>query len=320
MKVNIKDVAEKSGFSPATVSRVFNRHPNVRDEVRHKVIAAALELGFVPHSSGGKKVIAIITGSYNCIPVCGYLAMAITALTREIFSHGFSMELVPEQDVGLLHENMVCGAISLMYDDNFNSRWGRENNIPLIGVNSVGHHGDGVYAVGSNEMQGMRLAFEYLHGCGHRRIGLLISGKPDNWCNRTRLEGFKAAAQALRCLASAENYRFVGTENIYEPLGQLLQLGVTAIIATGESAGIAVAYALNIFGKRIPQDISLISHEQDNTSRYCIPRQTTLSQDFGCIGRLAGSMMEDILAGRPPLHDALVDYNLIKRDSVATLR
>ena len=44
--VRIEDVAKKAGVSMKTVSRVLNREPNVREETRKAVMAAAEELNY----------------------------------------------------------------------------------------------------------------------------------------------------------------------------------------------------------------------------------------------------------------------------------
>ena len=49
--VTIRDVAERSGVSLGTVSRVLNGHPSVRPRVRIKVNDAISELGYVPNSA-----------------------------------------------------------------------------------------------------------------------------------------------------------------------------------------------------------------------------------------------------------------------------
>ena len=49
--MTIKDVAKYSGVSITTISRVLNNHPDVREEVRAKVLKAIEELHYVPNSS-----------------------------------------------------------------------------------------------------------------------------------------------------------------------------------------------------------------------------------------------------------------------------
>lgn len=49
MIVTIYDVAQEAGVSTATVSRVINHHPNVRDSVREKVNEVIVATGYVPN-------------------------------------------------------------------------------------------------------------------------------------------------------------------------------------------------------------------------------------------------------------------------------
>ena len=49
--MTIKDVAEHSGVSVSTVSRVLNDHPDVSDVVRSRVMEAVRELHYVPNNS-----------------------------------------------------------------------------------------------------------------------------------------------------------------------------------------------------------------------------------------------------------------------------
>ena len=49
--MTIKDVAEYSGVSVSTVSRVLNHHPDVSDAVRARVMEAVEKLHYVPNNS-----------------------------------------------------------------------------------------------------------------------------------------------------------------------------------------------------------------------------------------------------------------------------
>lgn len=50
-KMNIHDVAKKSGLSVVTVSRVLNNLPSVREANRQKVLKAMEELNYQPNSA-----------------------------------------------------------------------------------------------------------------------------------------------------------------------------------------------------------------------------------------------------------------------------
>ncbi|WP_252316134.1 LacI family DNA-binding transcriptional regulator [Sinobaca sp. H24] len=49
MGVTIKDVAEKAGVAPSTVSRVLSSHPSISDKTKAKVRRAMTEMGYVPN-------------------------------------------------------------------------------------------------------------------------------------------------------------------------------------------------------------------------------------------------------------------------------
>ena len=48
--MNIYDIAERSGFSIATVSRVLNRSPNVSPKTRDKILAVMREEDYTPNA------------------------------------------------------------------------------------------------------------------------------------------------------------------------------------------------------------------------------------------------------------------------------
>ena len=65
-KVTLKDIAEKTGLSVNTVSRVLNKKPYYTKEVEEKVNAACKELGYIVDMnasglrSGSTRTVAIL--------------------------------------------------------------------------------------------------------------------------------------------------------------------------------------------------------------------------------------------------------------------
>ncbi len=51
--VTIRHVAAEAGVSLQTVSRVVNNEPNVRPQVRERVMEAVKKLGYVPSLAAG---------------------------------------------------------------------------------------------------------------------------------------------------------------------------------------------------------------------------------------------------------------------------
>src|SRR5260221_1985208 len=75
----IKDVAELAGVSFKTVSRVINRSPNVRDEIRQRVLRAADALEYRPNlharhmRTQRSKVFAFISDDIATTPFAGQI-------------------------------------------------------------------------------------------------------------------------------------------------------------------------------------------------------------------------------------------------------
>ena len=77
-------------------------------------------------------------------------------------------------------------------------------------------------------------------------------------------------------------------------------------------------YGLSLLGKRIPEDISLITHETQY-SRFYIPRLTTIAQDFPALAEASFDLLEKMMLGEKDLSDREIDYKLIVRESVRDL-
>jgi len=313
MKISIQQIAADVGTSPATVSRVMNRQPGVNAELRQQIIAAAHRLGYRRRLGPGSDSIAVIVPGDEELDLRGYLSHLITGLTSTIFKAGYHLQLLPYRDLELLKTEVAAGAISTLFVDGIEREWGRRYPMPLVCINTSGYHLDHVYAVCSNERQGMRLAVNHLVQHGHRKIGLLLTGAVDTWCNRERSGGFQDAITA----AGAEGIAESAMADVYGSLGELVRRKVTAVICTGENSGIHVAYALHSFGYRIPEDMSLIVHELEGVSPYCQPPLTTIRQNFRNLSQSAVKVLGNLIDGHTPSGDSLIDYELIVRETVA---
>jgi DNA-binding LacI/PurR family transcriptional regulator len=130
------------------------------------------------------------------------------------------------------------------------------------------------------------------------------------------------------CLATDYGLEFSGqvqhhngrVDEIYEFAGKLLKKNITALLCMGETVGIPVAYALNLFGKNIPEDVSYICHELENISKFNLPPLTTLAQDFSAIGELCLDVITSYHDSHSLLkREKMVDYIFNERDSVVSV-
>ncbi len=315
--VTIRDLAEAAGTSIATVSRALSGAPKVGRETRSRIIHLAEELGY--RSGNHHKTIGLVLPSLEMPRFDAYTATLQKALTLEIYRRGFRTVILSFEDIELLNETLVDGVLSFDFLGRIGKHWPRIKSLPLVCLNDLPNNLDQVYSVASDELQGMKLGVDYLVNRGHRRIGFLRYTSPKFWKDVRRQTGFLAAMREHR-LESTAFVELYSTQSDYNALGALLDKKVTAIIAAdGESAGARIQGILQQFGKRIPEDISIIGWESEQVSNFLRPRQTTLAQNFPKLAAESLNLLEHLMNGTPHQRNVLVEYRLIERDSVAVL-
>lgn len=319
MSVTVKDIAVLAKVSPATVSRVFNRHPHIKEDVRENVKKAAAKLGYSPQLRRSGRSVAIITPSPESIPVKGYWDMVVYALSRELVANQLRLEIIPVGNLDLLNKNQLFGAVTFVGDSNLDRHWWEDFEVPLIHLNYYQPLKDHVYAICSNEDQGIKLAVDHLRAHDHERIALIQRGPVDTREKITyrthREEAFRKAMRKSGVPVDLDLIHYID-DNVYKQVGLILKNGVTAIICGGESHGLEMAYVLDVFNKKVPQDISLITYEWPHVSECCIPPQTTLRQNVDEVAKQAVAILTRDLDSPPAKSTIFVDYQLKLRESV----
>ena len=171
--------------------------------------------------------------------------------------------VISAEHLEVLEQQEFCGAISLMAQSGLEAYWGRRHAMPLVCINTSPRHLDGIYTVGSNDEQGMRLALDHLLKLGHRRIGRLGGinsfGDPNNWNSYARDRTFRAV-MAQHGLPE-ELYAAPGDDDFADAVKSLLDRGITALIILNEGMELVTLHTLRLLGKRVPEDISLAAFD-----------------------------------------------------------
>ena len=315
--MKIQEIAEKSGVSIATVSRVFSHHPNIRKEIRERVFAVARESGYHPRLSTKQRNVVIVAPYKLVYPVQAYVEMVMTELTRELSLRGYRIEILPHDNLERLESIQFCGAVSIGVETPLLERWDERFALPLILVDRPASGSSrGVFCVRSDEAQGMDLAISHLARCGCRRIGSIIHGRRNTGNVELRRNGVMAALNRRALPAEEALIRVALPDDFMEEIGKLLRSGMDGLFCCGGgNAGGIAAYALSLYGKRIPEEIQLVSSERAQISRYCIPSQTTISQDYSAVASAVASALDSGLRGEPVPAETVIPYRLIQRDS-----
>lgn len=323
--VTLGDVAIAAGVSTATVSRVINNFPRVADATRRRVLDAIEELHYTPNFAGRMLVtqrthtlgliITDITNPFYPAVVRGVEAAAL--------NHGFSVLLYDtaedmqreEQALQLLRERQVDGLVIC------SSRLGQSRleqlahgKTPIVFINSAPTPST-VGSVETDHEAGMRAAVDHLVQLGHRRIAYL-GGPLASQVQQRRLQAFRDAAGDLG-VRTPDGSRPPTVEGGEAGTHTLLReddpdVRPTALIAYNDLMASGALLASRARGLRVPEDLSVIGHDDIPMVALLSPALTTvrqLMQELGSrvvamlVGHLQGSVAANpmILSLRPQL-------------------
>jgi LacI family transcriptional regulator len=234
MAATISDIAKRSGYSPATISRVMNGFEGVRPEVRTSIEAAAKELGYVgrrnkqPRQGSGIRLVEVVfhrrTGAERMavdghdITVGPLAPVGEAEMLSEqwLQSNDFYRKIID----GILHELHANEAKAVLQPSNNLADPALIKGLHdgVEGVLLIGEDGPGMRSflescphpvvlvdiidvdaqqeqVTSDNFGGIALAVQHLVDLGHRRLGF-ISGA-DVPATRERAEAFAYHARRL---------------------------------------------------------------------------------------------------------------------------
>jgi LacI family transcriptional regulator len=321
--VKIEEVARIAGVSMATVSRVFNHHPNIRPELRRHVLAVAREHGYLPRLSLKQRNVVIITPYSPVYPAHSCVDMILMALTQEMPRRGFRIEILPADNCERLGDIRFCAAVAIGAEPASYADWADRFPVPLVILDREGAaNPPHVYYIRSDEEQGMELAIGHLHERGCRRIGCIIHGEPGTGNAAQRHAAIIRALKSrkLPCEDSLVFFSGPGDENYVELTGKLLKRGIDALFCPGGNAGIISLYSFSLYERSVPEDISLIASEQTSFSRYMVPPLTTISPDYQAMAAATADVIEARLTDRDTPARTVLPYRLIARESVISHR
>ncbi len=203
MAVTIKDVANRTGLSTATVSRALNKSGYVSAENVRRVEQATAELGYQPNwmarglHGKSSNLIGLIVPEVMSL----YDNSVIQVIAEELHGHGYGLLLCLNNEDGELdlsylrhlREKQVAGIIYTHPLRGNNSAYVRElaQQIPVIELNRR-REDDALDAVLADNIQGAYQITKYLLELGHQRIALIM-GENELTTGQKRLSGYRLA-------------------------------------------------------------------------------------------------------------------------------
>ena len=347
--VTIRDVAERSGFSSATVSIVLNNAPLARyipDTTKARIQRAATQLGYRPnlfarslrsrrsHTVGvmvfdmtDPYCTLVLRGIENCL----YQASFLPILT-DVHNDRTRFERYLEMLLDRRIEGLVVLANWTYLDINVLADL-EKSKIPTAIV-SRELKNEKVSSVIVDNALGARAALEHLHSLGHRKIAF-IRGPHALVDTIPRWRGVRAAAHDLdlkidsRLVLDLPESRdpFSSFEDGYKLTERLLHSRVpfTAIVAFDDMTAFGAIRALSKAGVAVPDQCSVIGFDDVAPAAIYHPALTTVRQPMEVMGESAATLVIEainaVIENKPvhPVHRKLAP-ELIVRESTSALK
>lgn len=311
-KTRLTDLAAELGCSVAAVSYALNDRPGVSEKLRERVRELVRERNYEPLRP---RIAVLMTDAGLSLGF--YMFSLLNSLRGEAKRRGHQLLIVSRNDLSLLEDRMVSGALSLDFMHEIGRLFPKLKNMPLVCLNDLPNTLENVSTVHSDDEEGIRRALDYLVDCGHRRIGLFCAA---SLSGDDRLKPFLAYRRfGTEVELHVEPLEFHHKSTVACRMEAMLEHKVTAILVSGERYGMEAYGALARLGKRIPEDISVIGWENPGFSEHQIPPMTSLEQDFRGIASAAFDMLEKKISGEQT-GNVFIPYKFHIRGSVRNLK
>ncbi|WP_433655210.1 LacI family DNA-binding transcriptional regulator [Nocardia sp. CA-128927] len=200
-------------------------------------------------------------------------------------------------------------------------QWHSSTKRPVVLLNSA-DPGDrqATMSVRSDQHAAVDLAVRHLVDAGHRRLAMVIA-PPDKSPDPERWQHFQLLSEQLGFTATAvitELSADAARVAVAAELRRASEVRPTAFIANSDYIAHAVYLAAADCGLLVPQDISVIGHDDLPTSASLSPPLTTIGVNRREIGERAAALLISTLDGPPPTaRDVIVAVDLRVRSSTA---
>lgn len=327
-RTRLADLAELSGVSTATVSRVLNRKPGVAESTRQAVFHAVDMLGYerptrLPEQTAGL-VGLIIPELVN--PVFPAFAQSIeTALAN----HSFTPLLCTQTSSGVSEdeylETLVAAGVSgIMFVNGLHAdseapltRYEKlqDQGVPYVLVN--GHREElNVPSVSVDERFAMDLAVRHLVSLGHTRIGLAI-GPQRLIPAQQKVDGFLTALQRHLGKASEDAvvHSLFTVEGGEAATRTMLGRGFTGIVCGSDLMAIGAIRAIMAADLSVPEDVSVVGFDDSLLMGFTQPPLTTIRQPVLGMSQAAVDLLRAAIDGDPNHPELRFAPELIVRGS-----
>ncbi|WP_298850225.1 LacI family DNA-binding transcriptional regulator [uncultured Ruegeria sp.] len=331
--MNLKQLSEILGLSQTTVSRALNGYPEVSEDTRTRVQAAAHKHGYRPNSrakglaTGRSMVIGhVIPSSSQHEMVNPIFGDFVAGAVKKYSENGYDLMFTSADDTSIeraYRSLFQRGAVDGVVLQGPKVNEPRIEVLNRMGVPFIVHgRSTGVDVpydwVDVNNKSSFLRATRFLIDLGHRRIALINGLEDMDFAQRRRdgyLEAFGQAGLSpdTNLMRSAEMTEVYGHHETQKML--CLDDPPTAILCSSMISAIGVRRALSENGLEMGADVSVIAHDDDLSylkNGQDVPIFTATRSSVRQAGEIAADMLiKRIKAPDDPVKTRLLEAELV---------
>ena len=329
--MTIKDLAEKTGYSVATVSRVLNNNPNVSAKAREEINRMVAESGFQINANArqlkqhAKSILVVVKGTAN--ELFSEIVETIQKLVSET-QYPLYVDYMDEDANEVIRAIQLCREkkpLGILFLGGNNQNFLRDFDkidIPcvLVSNDASALPFENLSSVYTDDRQASRCAMDSLIAMGHRKIVIVGGDREASDTSRLRYEGcmdsFRKHGIEFDKMLDYQGVRF-SYQDGFNATQKLIADGrnFTALFAMADVMAIGAIRALHNNGLRVPKDVSVMGFDGLPLSSFLVPQLSTVKQSAHLMAQRGVEMLIDYIEnGGGGCHET-VNYSLCQRES-----
>lgn len=330
--MTLAELSKLLSLSPTTVSRVLSGNSKkyrISDQTVKKVQAAAIEHEFKPNQVAQNLRLKRTNTIGLVIPDISnpFFANLARKIEIELRKRGKLILLCDTNNdtdleietLSLIMSHKVDGLLIApvgLSSDHLNNL----KELPTVLIDRYFKNLSVPY-VSTNNYEGAYQATKYLIDRNHKKITCL-QGLTNTISNVERIRGFNQAIADFNI--ATEHIKIIGSdfslENGYNAANEMLSKKdlPSAIFALGNQIAFGALKAIKEKGLIVPDDISLISFDEQPYFELTSPSITTIKQPIEQIGQVATDMLFDLI-NKKDVKSQLILATMIERNSVISV-
>lgn len=291
--ISIKDIAAKSGFSTATVSRVLNRQGGYSEQTRKQVMDIVKELNYSTKNPELPKIGILVPDLTN-----EWFAEIVRCLEQELYIRKFhcyisstnedpSRELFCFEGLTALK---VSAIISFLGSEDLVSFAGSAS-FPVLFIDRIPQQPGSFLCLESDNYIGGYMATELLIQKGCKRI-LFIGRNQHASVVHSRREGYQDALKKYQLPVNPELILDVESpDHPYERSRDLVcytikkNISFDGIFASSDLRASGALQALKQNGFSVPEQVKVIGFDDTSVCHQCYPALSSVRQDPASMAR-----------------------------------